>query len=54
MVNWLCIKIAGEVNKKFTVKTKAKQVVLKVVVIDKVDKIDKSNGVNKYKRIVLS
>ena len=55
VINWLCIKIASGVDKEFAVETEAKQVVLKVVVIvDWVDGVDESGGIDKYKGIALS
>lgn len=44
-------------NKKFAIEAKIKQIVLEVVVsdkIDKIDKVDKFNGVDKHKEIILS
>lgn len=37
VINWLCIKIVGGVNKRFGIETKAKHVVLGVVEIDEDD-----------------
>lgn len=44
------MKIAGGANKEFAIKTKVKLVILKVVVIDRIDKVEKSYGVDKYKK----
>lgn len=41
-------------NKVFTIKINAKQVVLKIIIVDKVDRLNKFNNINKHKKIVLS
>lgn len=43
------MKIAGEVDKKFTVIVEAEMVVLEDVMIDGVDGVDESDRVDKYK-----
>lgn len=48
MVNSFNMKIAARIDKKLAVKAKAKQVVLKIMVIDRID------GVNKHRRITFS
>lgn len=54
MVNWLCIKIVVGVNKKFIIKAETKLVTMAIIVVNRVDEIDKFNGVNKHIGIVLS
>lgn len=53
MVDWLCIKIAGRVDKKFAVKAEAKLVVLEIVVVDEFDVVNESDEIDKHKRIAL-
>lgn len=62
VIDWLYMKIVTEINKKIAIEIKAKQVVLKIIIvdwlngidkIDGIDRIDKFDGVNKYKGIVL-
>ena len=38
VINWLCIKIAAEVDMRFAAETAAEAVVLEAVVFDKIDK----------------
>ena len=55
MVDWLCIKIAIRIDKKFAVEAEAEQVVSEVVVtVDGFDKVDESNGVDRHRGIALS
>lgn len=54
MVDWLFIKIGGGVDKEFIVEVEVEQVVLEVVVLDRVDKVDEFNRVDKHKRTTLS
>lgn len=54
VIDRFSIKIASEVNKEFTLKAKVKQVVLKFIIVDGVDKVDESDRVNKHKEIALS
>lgn len=42
------------VDKEFAIKTKVKQVVLEIVVVDKIDKLDESNEIDKYREFALS
>lgn len=48
------IKFAIEVNKEFFTEAKMKQVILEIVIIDEVNKVDQSDGIDKYKGITLS
>lgn len=52
-IDLLCIKIANKINKEFVIKTKVKQIIFQVIVVDNIDKIDEFNEINKYKRIFL-
>lgn len=53
-VDWLYIKIASKIDKEFAIKAEAKQVILEIIVVDGIDKVDKSDEDDKYRGIVLS
>lgn len=42
------------INKEFAIKAKIKQIVLMIVIINGVDRVNKFDKVDKYKKIVLS
>lgn len=45
MIDWLYIKITDRIDKEFAKDAKAKYVVLKIIVIDEIDKIDEFDGI---------
>lgn len=54
IVDQLYIKIADGVDKKFAAKTKIKQVVWEVIMVDGLNEVDNSNKIDKYREIALS
>lgn len=53
MIDRLYIKIADWVDKEFVVEAEVELCVLKVVLVDGIDEVDKSDRVNKHKKIAL-
>lgn len=54
MIDWFYIKIAGRVDKKFAMKSKVEQVILKIVInnrVDGVNKLDKVDQVDEFDRV---
>ena len=54
VVEWLCMKITGGVDKEFAAEIEAELVVLGVVVVDEVDGVDESDRIDKHRGIALS
>lgn len=54
VIDKLYIKIVIRINKKFAIEAKVKQVVLEIIVVNKIDKVDKSDKVDKHREIILS
>lgn len=41
------------INKKFAKEVKIKQIILEIIVVNKVDEVDKSIKIKKYKEMIL-